>query len=873
MSTPLYRALKQNGTTVYAFPGAEEDINQQAPNFKINFSKFVLLNLPKSQINSDTEPKYWDIENVFYSSSNNETTDFGDKVVNSLRNYVANQEVVIRETKVDDNNFFYENSLLKTNTERLFWKWCRKLNIIDFELAIDGDEYFGDLDEFDSNDQNDTEYFKEFLWKERETPQDSISSFYESPTVVGKLEVEFEGSINYRVGDFVNFVDVENINFPEIVKYAQVTSITVPSGTDGYKVIFDINYNGNEQTESNGYAQLVYDRLVQYIGEVQGNNNVVSQNTSYDQILAFLGDTAGSTPDILFRTTFDDNYKPSLQFPILNSQFQPEILGGENFNSPIVNNPTNYPGDQYAQYDNDDNLNEYTYLSSTGDFNRKSGDYFGAFGNTNNATFDSSNLDGLNVDFDTNHYVKMNILNNELRNFDEFNTEQINGQFPENFDFNAILWYYDVEDANGNISTNLYGISLIDNPDNDPTNPGDRFPKVRKLAANNDQDGTAYQFALNRYTKLTTEQPQPQFSNEFTNNLFGFNLYNEVMRRLITFNDSASRIISENKAIYDQVEGLRQLVYTNGDISNINSQIQNLTNLIRLYNTNQMVSSDTIEVEKDNSKSPPEIKLNSIEAGYKTITEINTINLYNDDGNIPQAILVPNGKDFLVRIINDDNVDQTLPDEEKLNVYLNTDLAYKQKVDIIVDGSLESTENKRLDIFISYQEINATPVFKEVRLGVDLPVYFNASEQAQNTAYNWKNIDERVNSFQLNSDGETISINVNRTAGLLKGDTIILENVYLGTEDPISIDGQYLIDSIENGNTINVDFSQNANLNAYIVQEITDSNLSNGDTITTYNSLGVMKFNKGYKISVVRVDELDSSSFEDRYLITVDPLN
>ena len=43
---------------------------------------------------------------------------------------------------------------------------------------------------------------------------------------------------------------------------------------------------------------------------------------------------------------------------------------------------------------------------------------------------------------------------------------RINNKPPKDFEFNAILWYYTVEDSAGNARTNLYGVSFLDNPDN-----------------------------------------------------------------------------------------------------------------------------------------------------------------------------------------------------------------------------------------------------------------------------------------------------------------------------------------------------------------------------------------------------------------------
>mgnify|MGYP003353297726 CR=1 FL=1 len=50
--TPLYKRLKNKGNSFYAFPGAAEDISAayQNSNYKMYFSKYVLLNFPKQQI-------------------------------------------------------------------------------------------------------------------------------------------------------------------------------------------------------------------------------------------------------------------------------------------------------------------------------------------------------------------------------------------------------------------------------------------------------------------------------------------------------------------------------------------------------------------------------------------------------------------------------------------------------------------------------------------------------------------------------------------------------------------------------------------------------------------------------------------------------
>ena len=119
---------------------------------------------------------------------------------------------------------------------------------------------------------------------------------------------------------------------------------------------------------------------MQYVGDVSGVNNVQTSNKSYTEVTAQVPSYAGKTPDILFRTTANENYKPNMIFPILPSQYQPEILGAELFNSPIVNSPQNYPGSYYGQFDTTD----FTYETESGDSIRRTGDYYGINGTINN---------------------------------------------------------------------------------------------------------------------------------------------------------------------------------------------------------------------------------------------------------------------------------------------------------------------------------------------------------------------------------------------------------------------------------------------------------------------------------------------------------
>ena len=381
MATPLYKFLKEKSTSFYAFPGSANDISAayQNQNYTMYFSNFALLNFPKQNLTTGTNsnPIVFDFNNAFVqeSSYGQQATTYSDQIIESLRNYVANEEETIRGSMLNNTDYFYDNTILHTTSERIFWKWCKSLNLIDFEPAINGDQYFGNLVEFERNNLNDDSYFPEILWVERNTSLYSTDYFYQTavPGFSNKLEVEIdETQTNLKVGDIIKFDNITNSNIAYLNGIQSNILYVIPSGaTQGQRFVLGLTYSSSLQNETTGTINLVYNKLIQYISEVNGINNVQSANRSYTEVYAHIPDSTGQTPDILFRTMYDSNYGPGLFYPIIPSQYQPEIIGAELFNSPIVNNPQNYPGNYYGQFDNID----YTYETADGDTLRRSGNY------------------------------------------------------------------------------------------------------------------------------------------------------------------------------------------------------------------------------------------------------------------------------------------------------------------------------------------------------------------------------------------------------------------------------------------------------------------------------------------------------------------
>lgn len=900
-STPLYKFLKSNGTTFYAFPGAAEDISAayQNSSYKMYFSKYTLLNFPKQNLNLGTQsnPLKFDFDNAFFKSSNaNPTTNFSDGIVESLRNYVANHEVTLRESRLNNTEYYYDTNALETTTEKIFWKWCRKLNLIDFELAIPQDEYFPNLQEFVSRSTNDDEFFPEYLWREREIVDWDTVAFYQTGQAgfLFKLEIEFPTTTNFRTGDIINIYNVGdssiyNMDYAGVYGlsgsqtldgvFSSVLKVLPAGATQGQKIIVDIDTTLPYTTEATAQSRIVYHRLVQYIGEVNGVSNVNEANRSYTEVYAHIPDHTGQTPDILWRTQTDVNYKPNVTYPIIPSQYQPEIMGAEFFNSPIVNTPQNYPGSYLGFFDTLD----FTYTTANGDDLRRSGNYYGVSGDITNPVIDATTIDGISVDFNTSHYVKMNIPGRIVTNFDQFNGLEVNGEPPIGFEFNAILWYYTVEDNRGNQKTNLYGISFLDNPNNNivEDDRGLRFPTYKKLVSNGQQDGTSYAFSLNLNFNIINENIADTYNPQAINSLFSMNLFNEAMSRLSSTNDSFFNIIAEQGQIREQITNLTGLLYTQTDINTLNAKMLNLENLLRLYASNQIIGTDTIEVNTIQG-TPPLVSISSIDRRYGRIDNFLSSQLYNAQGVVPANVAVPQNKDFLINFSNNDEVELNFPNNEKLNLTLDSDLFSRQSCEILITAGEFASQNKRLDIFMNS---NVSGGVNQVLLvgNIDLPVYYNSISQLQNSAYLSKafsfDIDFNQPINYLTGDFLEVALVGNTQIiynSIKPGDALYLNNLFVGTASVYDFSGQYFVDAVVSPTSsyIKLDISNNLDFVAYGASQsgLTASQTFSihGTASTQLSNLPYFSFNKGKSIKITKVSE--STILQERYKVQIDDI-
>ena len=763
MATPLYKKFKAKGTSFYAFPSSANDLNLANYNdyYDLNFTKFALLNIPRQENGvpnpidgvMDFLPKS-NQANVapFYSDDPNYTTPtkLSDQLVESLRNYVANYDTSLHESRINANTDFYNIGERYTPTEMIFFKWLRKLNLIDFEPAvhrIDWDKNLSDFENPNATTITNTDYFRKYLWKEREIIDYQTVNVFEDSTYTGSGVYKTPKFVineiaKFKVGDKIilktdNILDRNTLSggtgSTDLAPGVEFIIGKVSFSGSTTEIWLDVEYIGGDYLELT-YMYLSYHRLIQYVGEINQITNIQTATRVGQEVTAYIPHQAGKTPTILFGVRDNTNYYPNLEIPILPDEIQTEIVGAESLNSPIRTNPQDYPGSFFGQFDTVDN----TYLCSNGDKIRYQGDYYG-IRLTNNTglnaenyvekltDFNSDSIDGIYLDVNRKHYYKMNIPGLETQNFDEFSSISIEGNAPEDFDFNAILWYYELieRDDNNNVNSyvNLYGIEFLNNPENDDDSYGTLITPYHKLVTNGSQDGLSYMFNLNIHYNIDNDVQPLTYDPSTIYNMFGFDMYNEMMRRYYQVNENFVNIIQEFVRINMDIQDMKSLIYSQTDLDDLKSRMNNMEYLISLYKTNQLVDSDTVSISTDYSGVYPRLKFNVIGVEYDEIQNINLsvaydYNFTNTGASYPISLSFTNR--MLLNLINDNHYNET----GDVIIMLDRDLKNKQKIDIFVkpDYALYS-QRLYVNMMFDYNNVKSEVNIFNVDLPKDLKSY------------------------------------------------------------------------------------------------------------------------------------------------------
>jgi hypothetical protein len=876
MATPLYTFLRQRGTSFYAFPSAVRDLNYDFTTSNVKFSKFVLLNIPKQEVNviSDSQedgimnfskyeygPRFYCYEPGSTTFPGNIPTNFSDQIVESLRNYVANNDEVEHISKINTKNDFYNVNEAKNPTEMIFWKWCRKLNLLNVEPAyhkIDWDKNNPDFENKNNPTSTSTDYFREYLWKEREIINYDVSDIQ----YIGgdDYEIEISNQSKIKNGDYFIFSGSISGNISTGVSY-KVFNVSVTTS----ETTFSITSTGiTTPTFSNVKCYLDYHKLIVYVGEIQSQSKIQTSRLNYTEVSANVYHHVGKTPTILFRINDNLNYYPNLELPVLPDQINDEIVGAENLNSPIRVNPSEYPGSFYGIYDTSDK----TYKCSNGDKLRKSGDYYGVIRSNNIdldkeeffeelEEFNSNNIDGLSLDFDRDHYYKMNLPNVNITNFDEFNSYPFDNQPPQDFEFNAILWYYEIDNGSGEVVHNLFGIEILNNP-NDDFDEYDTQNRLittyKKLVSNGNQDGNSYIFNLNNYVSTDNSTIPLSYDPTTLSNVNSFELYQKVLNQNYLLMDNMMNIISGFTSINSKIYEMQSLLYTQTDVETLKKQMNSMTELLKLYSKMQLIDSPSNKIELDYSGIYPAVKINSVNLNYSNIETIysNDVYIYNSiNSGFTFQIPIQDSQKKMLNIKNNLNLNVS-----NLGITLNSDLKYGQSIDILIEPYYSSISNE-LDIYINFN--NNGDIENKKLINIDLPTDLYVYDSVNPTG------STKSNSYYTNENNIEYSSLIDTTILNTLRIYSNKSNPLFSINDLVYLDNLYLI----SGTTI-TDFS-----GAYKIQTTGFSIYNYYDIVvnseyynkTLKNTLN-LRYYKGTSINILRLDDDNTSTVENRYKIT-----
>lgn len=533
MSTPLISPIKNVGGTFYTFPSASEDFNfsQNSSNKKFKFSKFVLLDIPDVK-DASTGINTLGLDHIPSSYIKVDTSDWNTVFAESLQNYAFNLETLLVSQG------FYDATKNSTVSERVFWKWLKEMGAI--------------------------------RWREANVG---------NPEAGGERTRRTEDSLN--VNDLSKRQEIGK-------RFVEEDARTTTSG-DLYP----------------------YDPLVKYIGSIDIVNGVKYQGSSFLELYIMVPTDVGSTPTVLFKSKVNDSNYPAGALLTHNPEdpLNKEYLVGRSFND---SHPSGI--DLRSHYDSDNDVfvkgtsgvdyyslsikkngeDSFTdgwwfpdaaansYYTEPNQLNDYRNDWMKITGwrdsVSNDKDFLRSRLDGVEIDFDLARSYSDN-LTGEYRTFEDYNRSSSS----EDFSFNTILIYYDLEDLDdpSKNATNLFGVLFLDRLRDSLTSSATMTGLTKyKPKSTARQNGNAYAWKVNLKFDLNANDGVEITSvNEYNN--FSMHLFLDALESLRNANDKITTTLADISNIQTKVDSLEDLIVTSDNVTDITNRIDQLEESIQ----------------------------------------------------------------------------------------------------------------------------------------------------------------------------------------------------------------------------------------------------------------------------------------------------
>jgi len=534
--TPFIRPLQVQGGTFYTFSSSAEDLSFtfNSSDSKFRFSKFALLNIPNIDNNASTQTNYIRLngpDSAFLDWANNtQQIITGDANIDFSQSFQS-YCLNIESTITGDDQ--YDSSLKQNISERIFFKWLKEI-----------------------------------------------------------------GAIRYRAANSTEVSPALDQNTVTVVNDVPITQKRYVEGDATYGT-----------TGAYGMTGATYNRVVQYVGNLDIVNSVKNSTNAYSEVYVYIPTKDGNTPYVLFKNVTDKNYYPDYQWT--NNPANPlndEYLFSRNydetnpsglttlaiFDDDVLGSPTatyfdtgingaTAAGNWYSPRDTAN-----TYFSDEL-FTDPSNYVLTKTANSQTLSYVRSKLDSVGIDFDPDSYQEI-LSNSNISTLEEFNATAE----ASDFEFNAVLIYYDVYDpANpSNFATNLYGVLFLDDVNSEG---GDIYiPRLKKHRPNpvTKLNGNSYGFKIN--LKFDTDVDQTgveQAINDYSP--FSLSMFMDAMNVLQDASSTLNNASSDFIQLSDRVTNLENITLSSPTAINMDRRIENIERTLAanqaLFNNTQSV--------------------------------------------------------------------------------------------------------------------------------------------------------------------------------------------------------------------------------------------------------------------------------------------
>lgn len=341
-----------------------------------------------------------------------------------------------------------------------------------------------------------------------------------------------------------------------------------------------------------GMTGASYNRVVQYIGNLDIVNSVKNTSNTYSEVYVYIPTRDGNTPTVLFKNAVDKNYYPNFQWTNSpNNPLDAEYLYGRSysetnpsglttlaiFDDDVLGSPTStyfYTGASGSTqtgnwYTPRDTANTYfsdlIFTDPSNDILVKT--YTGVTGG-----YVRSRLDSVGIDFDPNSYQQI-LENPSISTIEEFNSTPL----ANDFEFNCVLIYYDVYDPANPLdsATNLFGVLFLDDVN---SVAGENYiPRSKKYRPNpvTKLNGNSYGLKINlRFDTDISQTGVEQAINDYSP--FSLSMFMDAMNVLQEASSTLNNSSSDFVQLSNRVTNLENITLSSSTSLNLDRRISEI---------------------------------------------------------------------------------------------------------------------------------------------------------------------------------------------------------------------------------------------------------------------------------------------------------